>query len=107
SSVSAAIDDFLRVSPHVQSLHINLASTTRSHRSSSIDDGILAKLRELAFKSSGLEGVAGVLVTDSEDRLGPIPRFSGIDDAISAARPGFNIQWVSSTRDLSLNSHIT
>lgn len=107
SSVSAAIDDFLRVSPHVQSLHINLASTNPSRRSSSIDDGILAKLRELAFSSSGLDGVAGVRVTDSETRLGPIPRFSGIDDAIAVARPGFNIQWISSSSDQSLNSHLT
>ena len=107
SSVSAAIDDFLRVSPHVQSLHIDLATTNPSRRSSSIDDGVLSKLGELAFGSSGLDGVAGVHVTDSEARLGPIPRFSGIDDAIAIARPGFNVQWVSTHSDQSLNSHVT
>ncbi|MDR0184260.1 FtsK/SpoIIIE domain-containing protein [Lysobacter arvi] len=107
SSVSAAIDDFLRVSPHVQSLHIDLATTNPSRRSSSIDDGVLAKLGELAFGSSGLDGVAGVRVTDSETRLGPIPRFSGIDDAIAIARPGFNVQWVSTPPGQSLNSHVT
>lgn len=107
SSVSAAIDDFLRVSPHVQSLHIDLATTNPSRRSSSIDDGVLAKLGELAFASSGLDGVAGVRVTDSESRLGPIPRFLGIDDAIAVARPGFNVQWVSMPPGKSLNSHVT
>ena len=88
SSVGAAIDDFLRVSPHVQSLHIDLAATNPARRSASIDDGVLAKLGELAFGSSGLDGVAGVRVTDSETRLGPIPRFAQIDDAIAIARPG-------------------
>lgn len=107
SSVSAAIDDFLRVSPHVQSLHIDLATTIPSRRSSSIDDGVLVKLGELAFGSSGLDGVAGVRVTDSETRLGPIPRFSGIDDAIATARPGFNVQWVSTPSGQSPNSHVT
>lgn len=107
SSVSAAIDDFLRVSPHVQSLHIDLATTNPSRRSTSIDDGVLAKLGELAFGSSGLDGVAGVRVTDSETRLGPIPRFSGIDDAIAIARPGFNAQWISTPPGQSLNSHVT
>lgn len=107
SSVSAAIDDFLRVSPHVQSLHIDLATTDPSRRSSSIDDGVLAKLGELAFRSSGLDGVAGVRITDSEARLGPIPRFSGIDDVIAIARPGFNVQWVSTPSGKSPNSHVT
>lgn len=107
SSVSAAIDDFLRVSPHVQSLHIDLATANPSRRSTSIDDGVLAKLGELAFDSSGLDGVAGVRVTDSETRLGPIPRFSGIDDAIAIARPGFNVQWISMPPGQSSNSHVT
>ncbi len=107
SSVGAAIDDFLRVSPHVQSLHIDLAATNPARRSASIDDGVLAKLGELAFGSSGLDGVAGVRVTDSETRLGPIPRFAQIDDAIAIARPGFNVQWVSTPSGQSLNSHVT
>jgi hypothetical protein len=84
-----------------------LATTNPSRRSTSIDDGVLAKLGELAFGSSGLDGVAGIRVTDSETRLGPIPRFSGIDDAIAVARPGFNVQWISTPPGQSLNSHVT
>lgn len=106
-SVRGAIDDFLRVSPQVQSLHIELASTHPAPRSSSIDDGILAKIGELASSSLGLDGVAGVRVTDSETRLGPIPGFDPINNALAIARPGFNVEWVSVPEALPTASHVT
>lgn len=107
SSVRAAIDDFLRVSPHVQTLQIELANIAPSRRSSSVDDGVLAKLEELAIGSAGLDGVAGIRVIDSENRLGPLPNFAGIDDAFATARPGFNALWVSSPPGESRGSHMT
>lgn len=107
ASVNAAIEDFMRVSPHVQHLHIHLATTNPFRRSASIDDGVLAKVRELAFSSSGLDGVAGVRITDSESRLGSIPNFAEIDDAIAIARPGFNVQWTSTPENSPVNSHVT
>lgn len=105
--VNSAIDDFLRVSPQVQSLHIELATAHPSRRSSAMDDGVIAKIGELAAASLGLDGVAGVRVTDSDARLGPIPSFAGISDAFAIARPGFNADWVSVPADRPSSSHIT
>lgn len=107
AAVGAAIDDFLRVSPHVQTLQIELASTSPSRRSSSIDEGILAKIAELALASAGLDGVAGVRVVDSENRLGAIPRFSSIEDAFAISRPGFNADWISAPGEKESNAHVT
>ena len=107
SSVSAAIDDFLRVSPHVQSLQIELAAAKLTRRSSTIDEGIRAKLGELALASTGLDGVAGIRVIDSENRVGAIPGFAAIEDALVMSRPGFNVQWVSVPADEQANSHVT
>lgn len=107
ASVGAAIDDFLRVSPHVQSLHIELATAHASRRSSAMDDGVIAKIGELAVASLGLDGVAGVRVTDSDARLGPIPTFAGISDAFAVSRPGFNAEWVSVPANKSSSSHLT
>lgn len=107
ASVGAAIDDFLRVSPHVQSLHIELATAHASRRSSAMDDGVIAKIGELAVASLGLDGVAGVRVTDSDARLGPIPNFAGISDAFAVARPGFNAEWVSVPSKKPSSSHLT
>lgn len=106
SSVSSAIDDFLRVAPHVQLLHIGLTSINPVQRSSSIDNGLLVKIRELALGSSGLDGVSGVRITDSEARLGSTPLFSGIEDSIASARPGFNVQWTSAPAGHMPDSHI-
>jgi len=107
ASVGAAIDDFLRVSPHVQSLHIELATAHASRRSSAMDDGVIAKIGELAVASLGLDGVAGVRVTDSDARLGPIPSFAGISDAFAVARPGFNAEWISVPSTKPSSSHLT
>lgn len=105
--VSSAIDDFLRVSPQVQSLHVELASAHPTRRSSAMDDGVLAKIGELASGSLGLDGVAGVRVTDSDARMGAIPSFAGISDAFAIARPGFNAEWVSVPAQRPSSSHIT
>lgn len=107
ASVGAAIDDFLRVSPHVQSIHIELATTHASRRSSAMDNGVIAKIGELAGASLGLDGVAGVRVTDSNARLGPIPSFAGISDAFAVARPGFNAEWISVPSNKPSSSHLT
>ena len=107
SSISTAVDDFLRVSPHVQSLQIELAAATPLRRSSAIDEGIRTKLGELAMASTGLDGVAGIRVLDSEKRLGSIPGFAAIEDAITMARPGFNVEWVSTPEGEQTHSHVT
>src|SRR5690606_7143363 len=107
ASVGAALDDFLRVSPQVQSLHIDLATAHPTRRTSSIDDGVMAKLGELASRSRGLDGVAGVRITDSENRIGPIPSFSEINDLLAIARPGFNFEWVSAAANKPSTSHVT
>lgn len=107
ASVSAAIDDFLRVSPHVQTLHLELVTAHVSRRSSAMDDGVIAKIGELAVESLGLDGVAGVRVTDSDARLGPTPTFSSISDALDVARPGFNAEWVSVPWNKPSSSHLT
>lgn len=107
SSVGSAIDDFLRVSPHVQALKVELAATAVARRSAAIDDGILAKLIDLARTSTRLDGVAGIQVYDSTNRLGPIPQFDGLDDALALARPGFNASWTSTRPGLFKGSHIT
>lgn len=107
ASVSAAIDDFLRVSPQVQSLHIELATSHAARRSSAMDEGVIAKIGELAAASLGLDGVAGVRVTDSDARLGAIPTFADISDAFAIARPGFNAEWVSVPSNRPSSSHVT
>lgn len=107
SSVGAAIDDFLRVSPHVQALKIELAASAVARRSLSIDEGVLGKIRDLALASPGLDGVAGVRVLDSTNRLGQIPKFSAVEDAVPLARPGFNAEWTRVSPDEVRGSHIT
>jgi hypothetical protein len=107
AAVGAAIDDFLRVSPHVQSLHIELANVHASRRSSAMDDGVISKIGELAVGSLGLDGVAGIRVTDSDARLGSAPSFAGISDAFAVARPGFNTEWVSVPSNRPSSSHLT
>lgn len=93
ASVGAALDDFIRVSPHVQALKIALAASQPTARSLSIDHGILAKLREMAVNSAELDGISGVRIFDSKARLGKPPGFSSIEDAFPSARPGFNLEW--------------
>jgi len=107
SSVGAAVDDFLRVFPHVQNLRLELAAVTPARRSSALDDGVLEKLRLLAVSSTGLDGVAGVRVHDSTNRIGPIPQLDGLEDATEIARPGFNAQWSSVRPVDGTRSHVT
>ncbi|MEJ6021356.1 FtsK/SpoIIIE domain-containing protein [Ramlibacter sp. PS4R-6] len=105
SSVTSAIDDFLRVSPHVQAIQIELATARPGRRSVAIDEGVLSKIRALALGSAELDGVSGVRVVDSPGRDGPIPRISAIQDALAQARPSFNVEWVSGSA--TEPSHIT
>lgn len=107
SSVASAIDDFLRVSPHVQSLRVSLEAASPGQRSSSIDDGVLEKIADLARRSVGLEGVAGVRVLDSTNREGARPDLRSIQDVFSTARPGFNVEWVSARAGQAHGSHVT
>lgn len=107
ASVGAAIDDFIRVSPHVQALKIALASSTPTARSLSIDHGILAKLREMAVTSTELDGISGVRIYDSKARLGTPPGFSTIEDAFPLARPGFNVEWSVAGPTIARTPHIT
>ena len=107
ASVGAAVDDFLRVSPQVQALKIELASVAPARRSSTIDDGLLSKMQNLASSSTNLDGVAGIQVYDSADRLGPMPRFDSLEDALALARPGFNAQWTSIKPSDHIGSHVT
>jgi energy-coupling factor transporter ATP-binding protein EcfA2 len=106
SSVGAAIDDFLRVSPHVQALRLGLASTGPARRSSAIDDGVLDKLQDIALCSTRLDGVGGVQVRDSTYRLGTAPRLDSLADALASARPGFNAQWTSVSPGQEVGSHL-
>lgn len=107
ASVGAAIDDFIRVSPHVQTLKVALASAAPTARSSSIDQGILTKIREMAISSTELDGVAGVKVFDSKSRLGDPPSFSEIEDAFPLARPGFNVEWSVVGPSVARSPHVT
>lgn len=106
-SVGSAIDDFLRVSPHVQSLRLALASASPAQRATSIDDGVLTKISELASRSIALDGVAGVRVTDSTNRLGSPPDLRNIQDVFQGARPGFNVEWVNGTAAEAHGNHVT
>jgi hypothetical protein len=107
SSVGGAIDDFLRVAPHVQVLKVELAAASSVRRSPAIDDGILAKLDGLAIGSTRLDGVAGVQVVDSTNRRGPIPPLDRLEGALSLARHGFNVQWTSAAPGIATGSHVT
>lgn len=108
ASVGAAIDDFIRVAPHVQVLKVALASSSPTIRSGSIDQGLLSKIRDLALSSVELDGVAGVKIFDSAERIGTCPALHAIEDAFPLARPGFNVEWtvVSSARGRK-SPHIT
>lgn len=107
SSISSAVDDFLRVSPEVQTLQVALTSATQSRRSAAMDEGLMVKLKDLAASSSELEGVAGVTVRDSEHRLGDIPALGRLDEGLLSARPGFNLTWRSAPDGDTSESHIT
>lgn len=96
-AVSSALDDFLRVSPHVQALRIGLESTMAARRSHALDGGILDKISMLARQSSGLESIGGVSILDSTNRQGNVPSFRGLGESLKAARPGFNVSWRSRT----------
>jgi len=107
SSISAAVDDFLRVSPEVQTLQVAITSTTPIRRSAVMDDGVLLKLKSLAASSSSLEGVSSVTIKDSEHRLGEIPQLGRFEESILSARPGFNLTWRSAPDADTDESHIT
>jgi hypothetical protein len=107
ASVGSAIDDLLRVSPQIQALKIELAAVAPARRSATIDDGLLSKMQSLAISSTNLDGVAGIQVFDSTDRLGPMPHFDSLEDAFSVARPGFNAQWTSIKPSQVTGSHVS
>jgi hypothetical protein len=112
ASVGAAIDDFIRVSPQVQTLSVRLAASTPARRSTAIDEGLEEKIRDLAQQSIGMESIAGIQIHDSAERLGPLPSLPNLEDALLLSRPGFNVQWSSSTPNGGSNSgavrnHIT
>lgn len=107
SSISSAVDDFLRVSPEVQTLQIALTSSTQSRRSAAMDEGLIVKLKDLAASSSELAGVAGVTIRDSKHRLGDIPALGRLDEGLLSARPGFNLTWRSAPDGDTSESHIT
>lgn len=106
ASVSGALNDFLRVAPQVQTIQIELAATSATSRSTAIDDGVLQKIRELARASSGLDGVTGVKVYDSSNRQGALPKNFDIDESLSSARSGFNVEWASASPD-TIEAHVT
>jgi hypothetical protein len=93
AAVSAAIDDFMRVSPHVQALRVDLEAATETRRSSAIDDGVLEKIADLARSSGSFDGVGGIKVSDSPRRKGPRPSFQRISEALALGTAGFNCQW--------------
>jgi hypothetical protein len=106
-AVSSALDDFLRVSPHVQALRIGLESTMAARRSQALDGGILDKIAMLARQSSGLESIGGVSILDSTNRQGNVPSFRGFSESLKAARPGFNVSWRSRTPGATDPVHIS
>ncbi|MEN5426433.1 DNA translocase FtsK [Stenotrophomonas pennii] len=107
SSISSAVDDFLRVSPEVQTLQIALTSAKQSRRSAAMDEGLIVKLKDLAASSSEISGVAGVTIRDSKHRLGDIPALGRLDEGLLSARPGFNLTWRSAPDGDTSESHIT
>lgn len=94
-AVSSALDDFRRVSPHVQNIRIGLEATVATNRSQALDEGVLDKISGLARKSGRLNGIGGVSIFDSTNRMGPIPSLQGIDEALKIAGPRFNVSWTS------------
>jgi hypothetical protein len=107
SAVGCAIDDFLRVFPQVQVLKVGLEATMPSRRSSAVDDGLMDKVNQLAARSTKLDGVAGVQVHDSINRLGSVPRLERLSDALAVARPGFNVQWTRCQPEQDSGCHVT
>jgi hypothetical protein len=92
-AVSSAISDFLRVSPHVQVLEVELSSPTPCNRSQGVDEGIRDMVANLARTSHSLEGVGGIRVFDSKNRLGMSPSLDLLREDLVLARAGFNVEW--------------
>jgi hypothetical protein len=106
-SVVAAIDDFMRVSPEVQAIRVKLAAKAPLPRSTSIDAGIAEKLGSLAEASSGLDGVMGVTILDSTNRLGSAPSLGHVRESLIHGRPGFHFEWKSVKPEDLESPHIT
>lgn len=107
SSISTAVDDFLRVSPEVQTLRIAVTSNVPTRRSNVMDEGLLSKLRELAESSAELEGVSSVNIKDSVNRHGDIPPLGRLGEALLSARPGFNLTWHTAPDGDVAENHVT
>jgi hypothetical protein len=106
-SVVAAIDDFMRVSPEVQAIRVKLAAKTPLPRSTSIDAGVAEKLGSLAESSSALDGVMGVTILDSTNRVGSAPSLSRVRESLIHGRPGFHFEWKSVKPEAGEKSHLT
>lgn len=106
-AVSSALEDFLRVSPHVQAVRIGLESTMAAQRSNALDGGILDKVAMLARQSTGLESIGGVSILDSTNRRGNVPSLRVLGEALKSARPGFNVTWTSRSPGDSEPVHIS
>lgn len=106
-SVSAALEDFLRVSPHVRSLELALSSPTPANRSRSVDEGLVWKLSEMARASSGIGALASITIVDSVDRTGPFPQLRTLSDDMSAALPALSFAWTLRERPNGSRAHIT
>jgi DNA phosphorothioation-dependent restriction protein DptH len=71
-AVAAAMSDFRRMHPFVSTLTIDLAASSRGPRLDDIDTAVLQEVSKWAGRTGeGLPG--GVRVSDSLNRLGPIP----------------------------------
>ena len=92
-AVTSALDDFLRVSPHVRALVIELTSPAPANRSTSIDAGIVDKVGQLARGSETLEGIASVRVVDSPHRRGTPPSVNRLNDDLALASSNFAFEW--------------
>src|SRR5262249_31340842 len=106
-AVSAAIRDFLRVSPQVQVLEVEISSPISFHRSNSVDERVLNKIGELARNSHSIEGIGGVRVLDTPNRLGHLPSLDDLQEEISLARPGFSVEWSFANSEAVNAAHVT
>ena len=105
-AVSSAIADFLRVSPQVQVLEVELSSPTPCNRSQGVDEGIRDMVSGLARSSHSLEGVGGIRVFDSKNRLGSMPSLGLLREELVLARAGFNIEWRVSVEGQHKGAHV-
>jgi len=70
--VRAAINDYLRIHPYLSTLHLDLYRRNKGTRSEEIDNAVCNELANLLSASNKI-GIKSARVSDSHNRLGPIP----------------------------------